>query len=290
MKYRHRFHAGNFADVHKHVAVLSLLGAMQRKDKGFLYLETHAGAGSYDLAGPDTHRGAEARHGVGVVLAAPEPLSTELKDYRDMVGAMRRAFNNAHLYPGSPWLAAQRLRRQDRGICWELLPGECRSLERSLSGFRRMRAECGDGYGQLGSCLPPRERRCLLLIDPPYESPAADKQAAIDAVRAALHRLANAVIALWYPIKDERTRKAWLARVESAVCVPTLDLTLWVYPRDSRAGLNGSGLLIFNPPYQAEQRATLWQAELLNILDRSDQGGQATRWLIQDKEPKRADA
>jgi 23S rRNA (adenine2030-N6)-methyltransferase len=290
MKYRHRFHAGNFADVHKHVAVLWLLGAMQRKEKGFLYFETHAGAGSYDLAGADTHHGAEARYGVGLLLAAPAPQSPELTDYRDQVSAIRRASNQAHLYPGSPWLAAQRLRPQDRGICCELLPGECRSLERTLSGFRRMRAECVDGYRQLASCLPPRERRCVLLIDPPYENSAADQQAAIGAVHTALHRLANAVIALWYPIKDERTRRAWLARIESAFSVPTLDLTLWVYPRDSRAGLNGSGLLIFNPPYQAEQRAALWQAELLSILDRAHQGGQACHWLIAEQGVVRADA
>jgi 23S rRNA (adenine2030-N6)-methyltransferase len=280
MKYRHSFHAGNFADVHKHVALLALLSAMQHKDKGFLYLETHAGAGSYDLASADTHHGTEARRGVSALLAAPEPQTTELRDYRETVGAMRRLFDNPHLCPGSPWLAAQRLRRQDRGICCELLPSECRSLERTLGGFRRIRVECSDGYRQLAGALPPRERRCLLLIDPPYENPAADHQAAIDAVGTALQRLANGVVALWYPIKDERTVTPWLARVERAVSAPTLAMEFWLYPRDSRAGLNGSGVLIFNPPYQFEQRAALWQAELSSTLDRSKQGGQAIRWLI----------
>jgi 23S rRNA (adenine2030-N6)-methyltransferase len=288
MKYRHSFHAGNFADVHKHVALLALLGAMQLKDKGFHYLETHAGAGSYNLAGADTHHGTEARHGVSALLAAPEPQTKELKDYRDAVGAMRRVFDNAHLYPGSPWLAAHLLRPQDRGLCCELLPSECRSLERTLGGFRRMRVECSDGYRQISGALPPRERRCLLLIDPPYENPAADHQAALDAVSTALQRLANAVIALWYPIKDERSIKPWLARVERAVSAPTLALELWLYPRDSRAGLNGSGVLIFNPPYQFEQRAALWQAELHSVLDRSHQGGQSIQWLIAERGVDRA--
>jgi 23S rRNA (adenine2030-N6)-methyltransferase len=281
MKYRHSFHAGNFADVHKHVALLALLQAMQRKEKGFVYLDTHAGAGRYDLAGADTHHGAEARHGVSALLNAASTLQAEeLKNYCNAISAMRLAFADPQLYPGSPWLACHLLRTQDRGVCWELLPSECRSLERALGGFRRVRIECADGYQQLSGVLPPRERRCLLLIDPPYERPAAELDQAIAAVVASLQRLANAVIAVWYPIKDERTLTPWLARVERAVSIPTLSLEMWVHPRDSRVGLNGSGLLVFNPPYQFDQRAMHWQAELQRVLGKPQQSGQSTRWLI----------
>jgi 23S rRNA (adenine2030-N6)-methyltransferase len=190
MKYRHSFHAGNFADVHKHVALLALLSAMQRKDKGYLYLETHAGAGRYDLSGADTHHGSEARHGVGQLLNAAPPLqSEELRCYLEAIAAARTAFGNPQLYPGSPWLAAYRLRAQDRALFCEVLPSECRALERALGGFRRTRVECADGYQQLPSVLPPRERRCLLLIDPPYEAPAAELDAAIAAVSVTLQRL-----------------------------------------------------------------------------------------------------
>ena len=280
MKYRHSFHAGNFADVHKHVALLALLQSMQRKETGFVYLETHAGAGRYDLAGVDTHHGAEAKHGVSALLGAVATLQTEeLQHYCAAIAAMRSSFANAHLYPGSPWLASHVLRAQDRGVCWELLASECRSLERSLGGFRRMRIECADGYSQLSSVLPPRERRCLLLIDPPYEDPTADRDLATAAIGASLQRLANSVIALWYPIKDERTLTPWLARIEQTIAVPTLNLQLWIYPRDSRVGLNGSGLLIFNPPYQFDQRAALWQAELHHALDKLRQGGHSAHWL-----------
>lgn len=281
MKYRHSFHAGNFADVHKHVALLALICSMQRKDKGFVYLDTHAGAARYDLASADTHHGAEARHGVNVLLAAASELQTEeLANYRDAVNAMRQEFGNPQLYPGSPWFAAHSLRAQDRGVCWELLPSECRSLERALGGHRRMRVVCADGYKQLSAVLPPRERRCLLLIDPPYENPAADLDASIAAVSLSLQRLANTVIALWYPIKDERTLTPWLARVERALSVPTLSLEFWMYPRDSRVSLNGSGLLIVNPPYQFHERAQLWQQELVQILDKSHHGGHGSRWLV----------
>jgi 23S rRNA (adenine2030-N6)-methyltransferase len=291
MKYRHSFHAGNFADVHKHVALLALLRAMQRKDKGFLYLDTHAGAGRYDLATPETHHGAEARHGISALMTATTGAEVEeISQYREAVAALRSEIGDAHAYPGSPWLAAHRLRAQDRGICWEILPAECRALERALGGFRRMRVECADGYGQLRAVLPPRERRCLLLIDPPYENPAAELEQAIQAIVAVLQRLANCVILLWYPIKDERTLAPWLSRVERALAAPSLSLELWIYPRDSRIALNGSGLLLVNPTYQFEQRAALWQQELHALLDKAAHGGSTTQWLVRDTDVDHASA
>jgi 23S rRNA (adenine2030-N6)-methyltransferase len=291
MKYRHSFHAGNFADVHKHVALLALLRAMQRKDKGFLYLDTHAGAGRYDLAAPETHRGAEARHGVTALMAAAaSPAAEEINDYRDAVTALRTEFGDPHVYPGSPWLAAHTLRAQDRGICWEILPAECRALERALGGFRRMRVECGDGNEQLRAVLPARERRCLLLIDPPYENPSVELDQATQSIVTSLQRLANCVVMLWYPIKDERTLTPWLARVERALTAPTLSLELWVYPRDSRVGLNGSGLLVVNPPYQFEQRAALWQQELHAVLDKAPLGGSSAQWLVRASDIDHASA
>jgi 23S rRNA (adenine2030-N6)-methyltransferase len=291
MKYRHSFHAGNFADVHKHVALLALLRAMQRKDKGFLYLDTHAGAGRYDLAAPESHRGAEARHGITALMSATaDPAAEEIKDYRDTIAALRTEFGDAHVYPGSPWLAAHTLRAQDRGICWEILPAECRALERALGGYRRMRAECADGYQQLSAVLPSRERRCLLLIDPPYENPSAELDQALQIIVTSLQRLANAVVLMWYPIKDERTLAPWLARVERALSAPTLSLELWIYPRDSRVGLNGSGLLLVNPPYQFEQRAALWQQELHGLLDKAQHGGSSLQWLLRDSDLDHASA
>jgi 23S rRNA (adenine2030-N6)-methyltransferase len=280
MKYRHSFHAGNFADVHKHVALCALLRAMQRKHKGFFYLDTHAGAGRYDLDSPDTHRGAEARHGVTALMAAAAQLQAEeLQSYCAAIEALRRSTDSPHAYPGSPWLAAQLLRAQDRGLCCELLPAECRALERTLGGMRRMRVECLDGYQQLRAVLPPQERRCLVLIDPPYENPGAELDRSLQMIQLILERLSNAVVALWYPIKDERTLVPWLARVERALQAPSVSLELWLYPRDSRVGLNGSGLLLVNPPYQFQARAALWQDELQRVLDRTQRGGSAARTL-----------
>jgi 23S rRNA (adenine2030-N6)-methyltransferase len=278
MKYRHSFHAGNFADVHKHVTLCALLAAMQRKDKGFLYLDTHAGAGRYDLDGVDTHRGAEARHGITALLGAAEQLQAQaLREYCAAVQRLRAQLDGAAVYPGSPWLAAQALRTQDRGLCCELLPSECRALERALGGLRRMRVVCGDGYEQLRAQLPPIERRCLALIDPPYENPAAELEQALQAAQTMLERLSNAVILLWYPIKDERTLVPWLAHAERSLGVPAATLELWLYPRDSRVGLNGSGLLLINPPYRFASQVELWQRELLGLLDPARRGGSAVR-------------
>jgi 23S rRNA (adenine2030-N6)-methyltransferase len=283
MKYRHSFHAGNFADVHKHVALLALLHALRRKQKGFLFLDTHAGAGRYEL-------GAEARQGVLALLAAGSSLeSEELRDYRDLISAWRALPGHASAYPGSPLLASQQLRPQDRGRYYELIASECRGLERAL-GHSHALVQCGDGFELLRAVLPPPERRALVLIDPPYERPAAELERATTASATILARLASAVIALWYPIKDERLLEAWQARLAQRLTAPVVSLELWLHARDSRLGLNGSGLLLINPPYRFEQRARVWQRELQRLLDRDGHGGASVRTLIGEPHAQRADA
>jgi 23S rRNA (adenine2030-N6)-methyltransferase len=282
MKYRHSFHAGNFADVHKHVTLLALIAALQRKDKGFLYLETHAGRGLYDLHSADTHQGAEARLGIGALQGAACD-SPQVNVYLE---ALARARSNCHApeaYAGSPVLAALALRAQDRGICCEIQAAECRALERALNIYPRMRCECVDGYQALGAHLPPAERRALVLIDPPYEEQADDLQRAGDGIGKALSRLANAVVALWYPIKDDRDLAPWLARMAAQLPVPALVAELWLHPRDARVGLNGSGLLIANPPYQLDVEMAKWLPALGAALGASRQGGTQVRWIAHEQ-------
>ncbi len=274
MKYRHSYHAGNFADVHKHVALLALLRAMQRKDTGFLYIDTHAGAGAYHLArsGPQRH---EARQGVAM-LAGAALVNQELSDYRQAIERWQQCSGDSGSYPGSPALICQSLRPQDRAICCELLPSECRALERHLGGFHRAVAECADGYQALKSRLPALERRCLILIDPPYEQPQSESDQAHAALFAIHARQSNAVVALWYPIKNEPAgARAW--PIEGEADCPLLRLELWVYPRDARVGLNGSGLLIVNPPYRYGERALEWQSELSHLLDPDQRGGRSVQ-------------
>ncbi len=269
MKYRHSFHAGNFADVHKHVTLLALLAALQRKDKGLLYIETHAGRGLYDLGGADSQAGAEARAGIGMLRAAHNTTA----ELAALLAAGERACGSgAQLYAGSPLLAAQLLRPQDRGLCCEILPPECRALERALREFPRMHCLCADGFAALSGHLPPVERRALVLIDPPYEHTSTDLQRGLDAITTILGRLANAVIALWYPIKEARDLAPWLLRVAAQANAPTLNAQLWVHPTDSRVALNGSGLLLVNPPYEFDTRMQVWLPELAAALSATGAG------------------
>ncbi len=282
MKYRHSFHAGNFADVHKHVTLLALIASLQRKDKGFLYLETHAGRGLYDLGSADTHQGAEAKQGIGTLQGAPIQ-SPQIKGYLAALEHVRADTGSHALYPGSPVLAAQALRVQDRGLCCEIQAAECRALERALTPYSRMRCECVDGYQGLRAHLPPVERRALVLIDPPYEEQGGDLARAIAATGEVLSRLPNAVIALWYPIKDERELSPALARAAEALPVPALVSELWIHPRDARVGLNGSGLMIINPPYRLDLEMEQWLPELGGALGANRQGGTLTRWVAHEQ-------
>lgn len=264
MKYRHSYHAGNFADVHKHVAVLALLAALARKDKGFLYFETHAGSGDYMASN-------EADAGI-TKLAGVTLQSEELRVYRAAVDAFRKG-RSPRAYPGSPILAAGALRAQDRGIAVEIQPPEARALERALGAGSRMRVETGDGFQRLRAALPPAERRGLVLIDPPYEETRQDFERVTAVIADSLRRFDSGVYCAWYPIKEERDVASWKAGLVRALNREVLFSELWIYPRDSRVGLNGSGLAIVNPPYQIDERMKVWMPELRGVLDSAKVGG-----------------
>ncbi|GAC1700492.1 MAG: 23S rRNA (adenine(2030)-N(6))-methyltransferase RlmJ [Steroidobacteraceae bacterium] len=278
MKYRHAYHAGNFADVHKHVTLLALLGALQRKDKGVFYLDTHAGRGVYDLSTP----AAESAAGVGRfqqgVSSAPE-----LQQYAAALGTFRALHGNAQRYPGSPLLAARELRPQDRAVCIELLGAEVNALAQALAASGgdaagRVRIERGDGFALLRAQLPPAERRGLTFIDPPYEE-RDDFERLTAAVAEGLRRFPTGVFAAWYPIKDARDAGAWLGAYATVVTAPTLVSELWLYPRDSRVALNGSGLLVTNPPYRIAERMRVWLPELQSRLAVEAGAGSLVRML-----------
>ncbi|HEY6517122.1 MAG TPA: 23S rRNA (adenine(2030)-N(6))-methyltransferase RlmJ [Steroidobacteraceae bacterium] len=289
MKYRHEYHAGNFADVHKHVTLLALLAALRRKDKGFFYLETHAGRGAYDLSGPP----GESASGIGRLEAryrapATEPPAEEIRHYLERVGLLRRERGEPRLYPGSPLLAASELRSVDRAVLIEQLPAEARALERALSaqaqGSARpdpahIRVETGDGFERLRAWLPPRERRGLTFIDPPYEESRQDFERTRHAAAEALRRFHTGVVAVWYPIKDRRDTEAWHAALAAELDCGLLAAELALYPPDSRVALNGSGMLILNPPYQLAERITVWLPQLHASLDQGHGGGVSVRQL-----------
>ncbi|HEV8017640.1 MAG TPA: 23S rRNA (adenine(2030)-N(6))-methyltransferase RlmJ [Steroidobacteraceae bacterium] len=281
MKYRHAFHAGNFADVHKHVALLALVEALKKKDKGFLYLDTHAGRGGYDLSSPTV----EAAAGVARFTQA-QHAAQELRAFAALLGRLRAA--RRHLYPGSPLIAVSELRPQDRAVLIELLGAEAHALAQALASLPpargdgpRVRIERGDGFAALRAWLPPPERRGLTFLDPPYEETQQDFAQLTAALIEGLRRFPTGVFAAWYPIKDQRAVSAWLVACGASLRTALLVSELWLYPRDSRVGLNGSGLLIANPPWLTLERMQVWLPELQSCLAVGDGGGSSARMLPQ---------
>ena len=268
MKYRHSYHAGNFADIHKHATLLALLTALKRKDKGFAYFETHAGRGLYDLSSPTE----AAAIGAGRFIAA-QHTAAELQELSRVIAGIRAEHAQSHSYPGSPLIAARELRTQDRAVLCEFVHAEARALEKALRGSSQLRVETGDGFERLRAWLPPQERRGLILVDPPYEETHKDFERATASIVDALKRFQTAVIALWFPIKDEREAASWTSAFVRSVGRETLVSELWLYPRDSRVALNGSGMVIVNPPYLLAERMSEWLPELRAIMDVGRTGG-----------------
>jgi 23S rRNA (adenine2030-N6)-methyltransferase len=293
MNYRHQYHAGNYADVFKHVLLRLLVRGLQRKDKGFLYLDTHAGRGGYDLASttvlPDgRERPPEYPGGIGR-LWGRDDLAPALADY---VAAVR-AYNDSrpgaaggglHHYPGSPWLALQLLRPQDRAALCELRAEEADALDILTGPFGNVRVHVMDGYTALRAMLPPPEKRALVLIDPPFESATefADILAGLD---GALRRFPGGVYAVWYPITERTRSEAFLAEVAAARRTPALVAELAVAADSAQVRMKGCGLLLLNPPWQldAEIKAVL---PALGALLRQDDGPGAPaprlEWLVPD--------
>jgi len=248
MNYRHIYHAGNFADAAKHVGLVYCLDAMKRKDAAFFVLDTHAGRGYYDLHGAEAQKSGEAERGIQRLLRtalAREPLAA----YFAALGA--RHGDRLARYPGSPALIAAALRPQDRAVCSELVPAEARAAEREIYSAGRFRVEVGDGYAALRSHLPPAERRGLVLIDPPYES--ADELSAVAAALSdAYRRWPTGTFVVWYPIVSAAQRRRVHTRLAALSIAKMLFADLAVHPDDASVGLAGSGLLMVNPPYGAD--------------------------------------
>lgn len=265
-KYRHSHHAGNFADVHKHVTLLALLASMKRKDKGFGYFETHAGRGAYDKSAASSELAAGAGRFMTSQHTAPE-----LREFASLLTQFRLS-RPQHAYPGSPVIASRELRAQDRAVLCELVPSEARALERELAGNARLRIEQGDGFDRLRAWMPPAERRGLVLIDPAYED-SQDFDRVSASLVDALRRFGTGVFMVWYPIKDEREIRTWQSRMAPMLGREALLSELWLYPRDSKVALNGSGLLIVNPPWLLAERMHRWLPELQALLDTGHEGG-----------------
>ncbi|MCD6673045.1 MAG: 23S rRNA (adenine(2030)-N(6))-methyltransferase RlmJ [Burkholderiaceae bacterium] len=260
--YRHAFHAGNHADVLKHVVLVALLAHFRRKDAPFLVVDTHAGAGMYALDEGWAAQRAEFREGVGRLWGrddAPGPVADWLAAVarHNPDGALRR-------YPGSPVLAFDALREQDRLRLFELHPTEHRVLEDRFARLdraaaRRVRIERVDGFVGLKAVLPPASRRALVLVDPPYED-KHDYARVVAALREALRRFATGCYAIWYPQVRRREMETLVNTLERWPQLRWLSMTLSVgRPSPGGFGLHGSGVFVVNPPFglEASMRSSL---------------------------------
>jgi 23S rRNA (adenine2030-N6)-methyltransferase len=289
MNYRHHYHAGNYADVFKHVLLVQLIRAMQRKGKGFLYLDTHAGRGGYDLTMPSVlpdGREREPEHpaGIGRLWEAPG-LSGVVNDYLSLVRRFNERKGGApselQFYPGSPWIAKLLLRPQDRMALCELREDDAEALDFEFAREGGVKVLALDGYTGLKAQLPPPEKRALVLIDPPFENRSEFADIA-RGVADALRRLPGAVIAIWYPI-TERARTDEFQYALREFATPALYAELTIAGENSQLRMKGCGLLILNPPWQIDTEIRGVLPTLLEKL-RVDSGARvACEWLVPDK-------
>ena len=244
MNYRHAFHAGNFADVFKHCVLVGLLEALQAKPTPFCYVDTHAGRGRYDLAGSEAVKTGEADAGIARLHGAAD-LPPLLSAYLHLVDA-----EGADTYPGSPLLAARLLRAHDSAHLCETQDDEVAALRALLRGDPRMHVHHRDGYAALKGLLPPREKRGLVLIDPPFEAQEAEFRSIRDALQVALERWPTGVYAVWYPIKlgqQIQPFQRWLSQCGARRVVVA---ELLLHADDSPLRLNGAGIALINSPWR----------------------------------------
>jgi 23S rRNA (adenine2030-N6)-methyltransferase len=290
MNYQHAFHAGNFADVHKHVVLTRILDYLRQKPAAFRVIDTHAGAGRYDLLGPRAVRSGEWRDGIGRLFAMArsmarsgasktDPAQALLAPYLDLVAALNPG-GTLRFYPGSPLIAKALLRRQDRLIASELEPSAAASLKVALRGDARAKALAIDGWVALFANIPPKERRGLIVIDPPYED--TDEFARLSDTLAQLHRKwPTGVFLLWYPIKAREAPDALARRLRRLAMPKILRCELSIAPPRAEGALAGSGLIIVNPPYPLERELPVILAALARLLAPKDAPTNAYRvdWL-----------
>ncbi|MDX8513721.1 23S rRNA (adenine(2030)-N(6))-methyltransferase RlmJ [Mesorhizobium captivum] len=276
MNYRHAYHAGNFADVVKHTVLCRLVEYLKQKDKAFRVIDTHAGIGRYDLASVEAGKTGEWQGGVGRLFEATlEPqAATLLQPYLQAVraenpdGGLRR-------YPGSPLIVRHLLRKHDRLTAIELHPEDAARLKAVFAGDFQTRVIELDGWLALGAHLPPKEKRGLVLVDPPFEE-EGEFPRLVENLRRAHRRWPGGIYALWYPVKDRKAVAAFRAALKETGIPKLFDIGFEIRPSSAEPSLDGSGLVVVNPPFTLEGELRV----LLPALHRVLAVEQPSRWTV----------
>ncbi len=254
LSYLHAYHAGNFADVLKHTCLIHTLDYLAQKSKPYFYLDTHSGPGLYRLDDSESQKNCEYQNGIGPLWGA-QNLPEAIERYRSVIQNCNQANSETDLtyYPGSPWLAAELSRPQDRLSFCELHPRECEVLTQNFQRDRRIKVFHQDGFQTAIATLPPKERRGLVLIDPPYEV-KQDYQRVVEVLTACQKRFATGTYAIWYPVVKRSTIDTLLSQLKQSGIKNIQVFELGLQADTSERGMTSSGMILINPPW------TLWRA------------------------------
>ena len=276
LSYRHGFHAGNFADVLKHSLLALVINALKQKDKPFVYIDTHAGAGKYSFKSEFAEKTGEYREGIFRVWEA-QSQPEEIRDYLAAVRAENTG-NQLVRYPGSPQLVRRLVRPQDRLQLSELHPSDFASLQQLFAADKQVCIAKEDGLQNLAKKLPPIQKRGLIFIDPSYEV-KSDYAKAADTIINAYRRFATGIYGLWYPIVDRNNTERLLNRLQASGIRKQLRIEHRVLTDGSMRGMTGSGMLFINPPWQLQRQAEILLPWLNQTLT-DGQGDWTIEWLV----------
>ena len=285
MNYRHAYHAGNFADVVKHALLCRVLVHLREKPAAFRIIDTHAGAGRYDLAGLEAGKTQEWRDGIDRLRRAElaAPIRALLAPYLDAVAAFNPG-GELKTYPGSPLLAKTMLRRQDRLTACELEPQAAAALQNELAGDARAKAIAIDGWTALTAYVPPVERRGVVLVDPPFEQPGEFPRLT-QGLAAAHRKWPTGIYLLWYPIKDPAEVAAFARGLSRLGIAKMLRVELTLPTVVPGTGLRGSGLIAVNPPWTLHDELKVLLPALATVMSRGPAGAGTLDWLTGESAP-----
>lgn len=275
LSYRHAFHAGNYADVLKHLVQIEILQHLAKKDKPFDYFDTHAGAGVYALKSKHAQQTGEYKDGFDKLTRNEFP---ELGDYFNAVAAVNNS-DELNYYPGSPIITEQFLRRKDRSWLFELHPADLEKLQDNFKGKRHARVTASDGFSGLLPLLPPASKRGLILIDPPYEV-KQDYDTAVKTIIAAHKRFASGTYALWYPVVDRERIKAMERKFSHSGIRNIQIFELGREPDSTEHGMTSAGMIVINPPWTLKDKLKTLLPKLANTLGINEQGHYRCETLV----------
>ena len=292
MNYRHAYHAGNFADVLKHSVLFALIEALKAKDTPFAFIDTHAGSGCYALDSEEAGKTGEYRDGISRLLfpdlhqqrAEQGALPPLLRHWLDAVLALPGNEHGLKMYPGSPLQAAMAMRATDSAQLCEWHPEEASRLRELFHHDRRVHVHHRDGYEALKALLPPKEKRGLVLIDPPYEAQESEFRLIEEALKAALQRWPNGMYAVWYPIKLRSQVQPFLRWLQHCGARRVLKAELLIRPDDSPLRLNGSGMAIINAPWNLDQVLREPLHAMARLLSQERAAAWRLDWLVQEND------